>query len=94
MPERLPWQWVTSDQVISKRPCWLHAAYLVPSGADADATLYDGENATEPKIITIDASSVDLTPFEPPKPVYCSRGLFVDIGSNVSGVLVIWEGED
>jgi len=73
-------QWVTAD------------AYLVPSAAGADVTLYDGENNTGDLIVTLKSAAVTGHKFKPPVPIYCRKGLYVDIGSNVTGVLVMWRG--
>ena len=91
-PESLEydWAWVTADTCLCRRACELVYAYLVPSGATTDTVLYDGENATGDQIVTLKAAAVTGHPFKPGKPVYCCRGLFVDIGTSVTGVFVQW----
>lgn len=86
------WQWVIADALLAEKECELLFAYLVPSAAAADATLYDGENTTGRLIVTLKTAAATGHKFKPPVPVYCSKGLYVDIGSNVTGVFVMWRG--
>lgn len=84
------WKYVTSDELLSEGPCELVSAHLVPSAATTDSALYSGRNTSGTKIVDLKASTVDTLPFKPPVPVYCPQGLYVDIGTSVSGVLVQW----
>lgn len=85
------WAWVTGAQVLAKGPCKLHYAALAPSAAAADITVYNGENATEPPVVKIEAATQTLTEFRPPQPVELDRGLYISIGSHVTGVFVQYE---
>lgn len=84
------WAWVTGDRVLSHGPCELVYAGLVPSAATTDSVLYNGENTTGDPIVTLKAATVRLMPFSPKVPVYCSKGLYVDVGTSVSGIFVQW----
>lgn len=84
------WAWVTSDQLLSHGPCDLISAYLVVSAASTDTHLYDGENTRGSKIATLESAAVTGHHFKPPVPIYCRRGLYLDVGTNVTGVLVQW----
>lgn len=84
------WAWVTADRLLSLGPCELICAYLVPSAATTDSVLYDGQNASGDTIITLKAATVRIMPFSPKAPVYCRKGLYVDVGSSVSGIFVQW----
>jgi hypothetical protein len=81
----------TADAVISKRPCWLHYAQVVPSGGTTDTYLYDGQNTNGKRLIALNAAVATVQAFSPAKPVLCKQGLYVDIGTNCSGVFVQWE---
>ena len=83
----------TADGVISKRPGWLHYAAVIPTGATTNTYLYDGQNTTGDKIIPLQAAAATLTPFAPAKPIYFKKGLYLDVGTDVSGVFVQWEEE-
>jgi len=84
------WAWVAADQLLSHGPCELISAYLVVSAASTDTHLYDGDNTRGDKIATLESAVATGHPFKPPVPVYCRRGLYVDIGSNVTGLFIQW----
>ena len=83
-------QWVTADALLAEKECELLYAYLVPSAANADVSLYDGENTTGSLIATLKEAAVSGHEFTPPVPIYCRKGLYIDVGSNVTGVLIMW----
>jgi hypothetical protein len=84
------WAWVTGDRLLSHGPCELLYAYLVVSAASTDSSLYDGENTTGDLIVTLKAAAVTGHPFKPKEPIYCRKGLYVDVGTSVSGIFVQW----
>lgn len=84
------WEWVTADMLLSHGPCELLYANLVPSGATTDSVLYDGESASGKHIVTLKAATVRCMPFAPKVPIYCRRGLYVDVGTSVTGIFVQW----
>ena len=83
-------QWVTADALLAEKECELVYAYLAPSAASADVSLYDGENTSEDLIATLKSAVITGHEFRPPVPINCRKGLYVDVGSNVTGVLVMW----
>lgn len=85
------WAWVTGDRKLSDGPCELIYAYLVVSAASTDTHLYNGENTTGDKIVTLESNSARGHAFNPKVPVYCRKGLYVDIGTSVTGVFVQWK---
>lgn len=84
------WQWVTADRIVSHEPCELLFAYLVPSAAGADASLYDGYSTGGKLIATLEQAAKTSHPFRPPEPVFCAQGLFADIGTSVTGLFVMY----
>jgi hypothetical protein len=83
-------QWVTADALLAEKECELVYAYLTPSTANADVSLYDGENTSGDLVATLKEAAVSGHEFQPPVPIHCRKGLYVDVGSNVTGVLVMW----
>ena len=83
-------QWVTADARLCEKECELIFAYMLPSAANADVSLYDGENTSGDLIATLKEAAVSGHRFRPPVPIYCRKGLYVDVGSNVTGILVMW----
>lgn len=84
------WAWVTGDIQLSHGPCELIYAALVPSGATTDSVLYNGEDTAGDQIVTLKAATVRIMPFSPKEPVYCDKGLYVDVGTSVTGIFVQW----
>lgn len=82
--------WVTSDVCLSHGACELLYAYLVVSAASTNSNIYNGENATGELMVTLKSAAVTGHAFSPSKPVYCRRGLYIDVGDNVSGIFVQW----
>lgn len=89
--EKISWKWVTASQILSKKGCTLLDAVLVASSAgSATTTLYDGVNTTGKVIVTLSAVASDMGHLEVAVGIPLENGLYVDVGSNVVGVLVLW----
>lgn len=88
--EAYSWRYCTVDQPLSAGPCELLYAYLVVSAGSTDSALYNGTDTSGEKIIDFKSAAVTGHPFEPTKPAYCNKGLYVDVGTNVSGIFVMW----
>jgi len=89
--EQYSWAWVTVDRLLSLGPCELVYAQAVSDGGEIkDTWLYDGENTSGDEIINLQKGTTGNITLSPKVPIYCRRGLYVDIGSSTEGVLVIW----
>lgn len=84
------WKWVTADELLSHGPCELLYAFIAPSKAEAEADIYNGEDTTGDKIFSFVTASQNNRAFAPKAPVYCRRGLYVDIGKGTTGIFVQW----
>lgn len=89
--KNVQWAYVTADRLLAAKACWLHWAYLVVSASTTDSALYDGTDTGGAKIVDLKSAVVTNHEFSPPKPVFCQKGLYVDVGSNVSGIFVQYE---
>jgi hypothetical protein len=96
-PPYAPWFWGVSyartaaDLVVSTDPTLLFGAVILTSVTGGDATIYDGRDASSgSKVITLEGIANQSTPVMFPQPVTLQSGLFVDVGSNVTEVLVLW----
>jgi len=88
----MAWTNTGVDAVITNAPAYLHGLVLLASAAGGDATLYDGTDAGAGRKIGTFKGGANLSNqvvFYPPLP--CERGLFLDVGSNVTEVLVHWD---
>ncbi|RLI42035.1 hypothetical protein DRO69_10875 [Candidatus Bathyarchaeota archaeon] len=89
--KKIGWKWCVNDQLISPGPVFLLAAMLVAdSGGTAEAALYNGHNTTGQVALVLRAPANNPAPITPIYPIYLDKGLYLDVGSNVRGVLVIF----
>lgn len=80
---------VSDDTIITKRPCFLFAADLVAdSGGAGTAYLRDGEHTSADIIIDLSAPTSDKDTRRWIVPVYFKKGLYVDVVSHVTSVVV------
>lgn len=84
------WRWLTTAAKLETGKCELLYASLAVSAASTDTHLYDGTSTSGEQIVTLESNNKRNLEFRPPVPVYCSMGLYVDVGTNVTGVLVMW----
>lgn len=84
------WAWLTADRLLTKQKCELVYAYLVPSGATTNSSIYSGTDTNGSLIVTLVDAVVTGHEFKPPVPVYCPKGLYVDWGTAVTGIFVMW----
>lgn len=82
-------RWVGANEVLSSTSCDLLYAKFTPDAAAGGCTLYSGKSAIDPVIVELLMAAGFSEVFNPPKPVYCPRGLFV--GAFITGdVFVQW----
>lgn len=87
--KELEYERVTIDGRVSNKPTFLYSVALVAStGGAATAVIRDGHDTSADAAIDLAAltSSYDFRKFDPP--LYLKKGLYVDVGSNVTAVLV------
>ncbi|GAH63874.1 unnamed protein product [marine sediment metagenome] len=84
------WKWVTESELLCPSACDLCFALLTSPDDISDCTLYDGENNLGRTIALLEGSANRSFPFLPAKPIYCRRGLYVEKGTRMKGVLIQW----
>lgn len=85
------WKWITGDELLSHGRCELCLIVLTSSDGNGDVTLYDGENTNGRQICKFEGLANRSVPFGFHHHIYCRRGLYIDVGSNVTGLLVQWK---
>ena len=80
--------YLNSTQTITTGPAEIIGVFLAGDGAAADAQIYDGKNADSPQKLHIEAPSGDSTPFFPPLPVRCERGIHVVVNATTSKLTI------
>jgi len=86
------WTRLTADGVVTAQPVLLHGLVLLVSTTGGDVTLYNGQDAGSGRVVGRFEAIADQStsiPFYPP--LRCENGLYVDVGSNVTELLVLWE---
>jgi len=84
------WRWVTASALITDKPCVLVFCALTASGNTADITLYDGEDTNGDIICVMETTANQTRQVNFAEHIYCKTGLYVGIGSNVTGILIVW----
>jgi hypothetical protein len=80
---------VAADKKVCNRPCYLYAAQLVSNTSGAStAVIRDGHDTSGEVVVDLAALTSSNDPRRWDPPIYFKKGLFVDIGTNVTSVLV------
>lgn len=83
------WIYLTSDAVVTTRPCLLHSVTVRASASGGIVSLYEGRDASSGRIVDVVAGAATVsTQIVYPTPLLLARGLFVDFGSNVTSAQV------
>jgi len=86
------WLNTAVDTLVSRDPGGFHGCVLLASSAGGDVTFYDGtSSALGHKVLQVKGAANTSMKVLFKTPLWCPRGLFVDVGSNVTEVLVLWE---
>ncbi len=87
------WTRQTFDGVISRIPTLLYGIVITPDSGtnNADVTLYNGESTSDEKICQLRSGAGISSQHIFEQPIICSRGLYVDIGTNVTEVMICWD---
>ncbi|GAH84699.1 unnamed protein product [marine sediment metagenome] len=84
------WRRITASAMLCKGACDFVYADLHPSGADAEIEIFDGESVQGDLITGIFTSIRVNREFKPTAPIYCKRGLYINIIARTCCVFVQW----
>ncbi len=83
--------WVTADIDLIEQSVEVAGVIITAStSTKAVVSLYDGVNSSGRLLGTYRVAADDTKPFLFPYPIPCTRGLFVDIDANTTGVQVFY----
>lgn len=85
------WERVTADVQCTEGPVQLSAVVLLCSGGGGDITIYEGRDPSAGRMICRLEGANNVSNsilFNPPIP--CDRGIYVDVGSNITEALIMW----
>ena len=82
---------ITQDGIINEGQSLVFGLKIEASADGGDVSLYEGLDTGSARLEgTYKALANDRKPFSFPAPIYFDRGIFVDIGSNVTAVTIYW----
>lgn len=85
------YRYLTADEIVAEHPLVLRGIVLLVSTTGGDVTLYDGLEAASGRLIgRFEAIADTSTPIDL-FGLHVEHGLFVDVGSNVTSVLVVYD---
>lgn len=83
------------DRLIAVKPVKLKSVIITPdAGTVADVTVYNGRDTNGESLGTFRTGSGITLPVSFEDGMPCDRGIYIDVGSNVTGVLIVWEYVD
>jgi hypothetical protein len=86
------YEWITADGLVASGPIVLRSISVVSDGVGAaDATIYDGISDDGQTVAKITALSGDTRTLSFGDGIILPTGLYVDVGSNVTGVSIVWD---
>ena len=85
------WVRITGDTRVYVGPVDFAGLILAADGVGtADATVYDGRDAGGRQFTTFRTPVSRTEPHGPPVPAFFGQGLFINVGSNVEEVVVLY----
>lgn len=90
-PKGIGFSRVTQDSIINEGQSVVYGLKIEASVDGGDVSLYEGLDASSGRLEgTYKALQNDRKPFGFPVGIYFDRGIYVDIGSNVTAVTIYW----
>jgi len=83
---------VTVDTLVCSEPCLLYGVHNLPSANAGNSRIYDGHDAASGNLVLTVKGLANISwqiHFDPP--ILLSRGLFVDIVTNITECTVFWQ---
>ena len=85
------WTRLISDAIVNEGKCVLAGLIINVSTDAGDISIYEGLDASSGRLFdTFQGLANESKVISLPAPVYFERGLFVDVGSNITSVTLIW----
>ena len=83
--------WVTADIDLIEQSVEVAGVIITASTSTKTVvSLYDGVNSSGRLLGTFRVATDGTLPFAFPQPIPCTRGLFIDIDANTTGVMVFY----
>jgi len=82
--KQIEWVSLINDTIVCHTPAFIFSIFIVSNGGgEADAYVYDGQNAAALKFIHIDTVDEACFQYNWFPPLYFQHGIYIDRGTNV-----------
>ena len=85
------WKWVTDDEIVSKMACEICMIALTCDGANANVTVYDGEDDNGELVMVVKGLQNRTVDINIDHHIYCRRGIYLVMSPAVFGVFIQWK---
>ena len=92
MARKYKWERLTASRMVSPSPCDVSTVVVTADdAAQAKATFYDGESASDPQVMKVKTGSGQskLISFDPP--LHTLRGLYVAFTASCEEVMICYD---
>ncbi len=87
----MAWTNITDNARITTHAAKLHGLVILASTTGGDVTVYAGQDDGGRKIGRFEGVADHSRPINFRPPLECESGIYVDVGSSITEVLVLWE---
>lgn len=85
------WKWMTSDGIVTNNQAILHAIVMHVNANGAECSLYEGLDSSSGRLIGTFTDQANVSRSIDLKGLQCDRGIYIEIGADVLGVLVVYD---
>jgi len=86
------WSRVTESGIVANHKAILYGVILTVSVSGAEVKVYDGTDATSGRqLFTLQSLANASRPYNLNQGVVCERGIYVEIGDNVTELFLVWD---
>ncbi|GAI87666.1 unnamed protein product, partial [marine sediment metagenome] len=83
-------KWITESELLSRSACDLCTIVITAAKDHATINVYDGENTNGDLVAKLECLANRSQEFKPFAPIYCRRGLYIELVEKYRGVLAQW----
>jgi len=87
----MAWTNITADARITSSAALLHGLVILASVTGGDVTVYAGQDVGGRKIGRFEGVADHSRPINFRPAIECDSGIYVDVGSSITEVLILWE---
>ncbi|GAH98244.1 unnamed protein product, partial [marine sediment metagenome] len=85
------WQYITADRIVNEGETLLYQILINASADGGDISVYEGLDAQSGRLVGTFVSLQNHMSSINFHGIFLDRGLFIDVGTSITGVLVIYD---